>query len=136
MCIIICTAATLTTNIDGEACQGETWILTCTGRSHTHRWILETEGSQSTDDMTYTAGQSVPGTILQGPYNFTLVSASNDWFESIVSTVLTTTLNNTVAKCGDIQSEAQPVTIRIAGSIARLVLRVALYMQPGTIHYL
>jgi hypothetical protein len=116
---MISTAATLTTNIDGEACQGETWILTCTGRSHTHRWTIETEGSQSIIDarMSYTASQSVPGTSHKGPYNFTLVSASNNMFESIVSTVLTTAQNNTVAKCGDIQSEAQPVTIRIAGSI-------------------
>ena len=65
----------------------------------------------------YTGRQSVPGTSHMGPYNFTLVSASNDWFESIVSTVLTTALNNTVAKCVDTQSEAQPVTIRIAGLI-------------------
>ena len=64
--------------------------------------------------MTYTAGQSVPRTIIQGPYNFTLVSASNNWFESTVSTVLTPALNNTVAKCADTQSEAE-VTIRIAG---------------------
>ena len=136
--IIIWTAATLTTNIDGEACQGEIWILTCTGRSHTHRWTLEAEGNQSIDTimMTYTAGRSVLGTIHQGPYNFTLVSASNDRFESIASTVLMTALNNTVAKCVDIQSEAQPVTIRIAGSImcifiliAQLVLHIALYMQ-------
>jgi hypothetical protein len=115
---MICTAAILITNIAGEACQGEIWILTCTGRRPTHRWTLETEGSQSIDTimMSYTAGQSVPETIHKGPYNFTLVSASNDGFESIVSTVLTTALNNTVAKCVDIQSEAQPVTIRITGS--------------------
>ena len=114
---MISTAATLTTNIAGEACQGETWILTCTGHSRIHRWTLEAEGSQSIDTlmMSYTASQSVPGTSHKGPYNFTLVSATNDGFESIVSTVLTTTLNNTVAKCGDIQSEAE-VTIRIAGS--------------------
>ena len=65
--------------------------------------------------MSYTARQSVPGTSHQGPYNFTLVSASTNRFESIVSTVLTPELNNTVAKCVDTQSEAQPVTIRIAG---------------------
>ena len=115
---MISTAATITTNIDGEACQGETWILTCTGHRPTHRWTLEIEGSQTNAMMTYTAGQSVPGTILQGPYNFTLVSASNNWFESTVSTVLTTALNNTVAKCVDIQSKAE-VTIRLTGSIYR-----------------
>ena len=113
---MISTAATLTTNVDGEACQGETWILTCTGRRPVLRWTLETEGSQSIM-MIYTAGQSVPGTIHMGPYNFTLVSVSTNRFESIVSTVLSTALNNTVAKCVDIQSEAQPVTIRITGSI-------------------
>jgi hypothetical protein len=121
---MFCTAATLTTNIAGEACQGETWILTCTGRSHTHRWTLEAEGSQSMDAimMSYTASQSVPGTIHKGPYNFTLVSATNDGFESIVSTILMIALNNTVAKCGDIQSEAQPVTIRIIGSIMYIAI--------------
>ena len=65
--------------------------------------------------MSYTSW-SVPGTIHKGPYNFTLVSASGDWFESIVSTVLTTARNNTVAKCEDHNTEAE-VTIRIAGSI-------------------
>ena len=45
---MISTAATLITNIiDGEACQGETWILTCTGHSLTHRWTLKTEGSET-----------------------------------------------------------------------------------------
>ena len=122
---MISTAAILTTNIDGEACQGEIWILTCTGRSHTHRWTLEMEGSEPIM-MTYTARQSVPGTNHKGPYNFTLVSVSNDWFESIVSTVLTTALNNTVAKCVDTQSEAQPVTIRIAGSI---LITIAIIME-------
>ena len=65
--------------------------------------------------MTYLASQSVPGTDHMGSYNFTLISATSNWFESTVSTVLTTASNNTVAKCADIQSEAQPVTIRIAG---------------------
>ena len=110
---MISIAATLKTNIDGEGCQGETWILTCTGHSPIHRWTLEAEGSQPIM-MSYTR-QSVPRTNHKGPYNFTLVSVSNDWFESIVSTVLTTALNNTVAKCGD-NTEAE-VTIRIAGSI-------------------
>ena len=50
-----------------------------------------------------------------GSYNFTLISATDNWFESTVSTVPTTAMNNTVAKCADTQSEAQPVTIRIAG---------------------
>ena len=40
-------------------------------------------------------------------------------FESTVSIVFTTALNNTVTKCVDIQSEADPVheslTIRLAG---------------------
>ena len=72
--------------------------------------------------MTYTARQSVPGTNHKGPYNFTLVSVSNDWFESIVSTVLTTALNNTVAKCGD-NTEAE-VTIRIAGSILITIIAI------------
>ena len=121
---MISTAAILTTNIDGEACQGKIWILTCTGRSHTHRWTLEMEGSEPIM-MTYTARQSVPGTNHMGPYNFTLVSASNDWFESIVSTVLTTALNNTVAKCGDTNTEAE-VTIRIAGSIILLITIIAI----------
>lgn len=105
-------AANLTTNIDGEACQGEEWILTCTGHSPTHRWILETEGSMPIY-MAYTV-DDMPGTIHKAPYNFTLLSATHNWFESTVSTVLTTALNNTVAKCGDI-SEAEPVAIRIAG---------------------
>ena len=112
---MICTAASITTNIDGEACQGEVWILTCTGHSPAHRWSLKTEGSQPIV-MAYTS-QSVPETSRKGSYNFTLVSASNNWFESSVSAVLTTALNNTAANCVDIQSEAEPVTIRIAGSI-------------------
>ena len=37
-------AASLTTNIDGEACQGEVWILNCTGQRPTLQWTLETEG--------------------------------------------------------------------------------------------
>ena len=114
---IMHTAASVTTNIDGEACQGEVWILTCTGHSHTHRWTLETEGSEPIVIMMAYTSQSVPGTSRKGSYNFTLVSASNNWFESSVSAILTTALNNTMAKCGDIQSEAGPVTIRIAGSI-------------------
>ena len=110
----IYTAASLTTNIDGEACQGKVWILTCTGRSHTHRWTHETAGNEPIV-MTHVASRSVPGTDHMGSYNFTLISATNNWFESSVSTVLATALNNTVAKCADIQSEVQPVTIRIAG---------------------
>ena len=114
---MISTAATITTNINGEACQGEVWILTCTGRRPILRWTLETEGSEPIT-MAYTR-QNVPETSHKGPYNFTLVSASNDWFESTVSTVLTTVLNNTVAKCGD-NTEAE-ITIRIAGSILLIV---------------
>ena len=112
---MISTAATLQTNIDDEACQGETWILTCIGHRPILRWTLETEGMSDPIVMTYIAGQNVPETTHQGPYNFTLVSASNDQFESTVSTVLTTALNNTVAKCGD-NTEAE-VTIRLTGSI-------------------
>ena len=113
---MISTAATITTNINGEACRGETWILNCTGRSPTHRWILETEGSHDQPTMkSYTSG-SMPGTSHMGPYNFTFVSVPNDRFESIVSAVLTPVLNNTVAKCVDIQSEAE-VTIRLTGPI-------------------
>ena len=70
----------------------------------------------------YTSG-SMPGTSIKGPYNFTFVSVPNDWFESIVSTVLTPVLNNTVARCVDTQSEAE-ITIRIAGSILILLLIV------------
>ena len=110
--IKLCTAANLTANIYGEACHGEEWILTCTGRSSTHRWTLETEGSMPIQ-MTYTAGD-MPGTTLKAPYNFTLLSATHNGFESTVSTVLTTALNNTVAICGGI-SEVEPVTIKIAG---------------------
>ena len=68
----------------------------------------------------YTARQNVPGTSHMGPYNFTLVSASNDQLESTVSTVLTTALNNTVAKCGD-NTEAE-VTIRLTGSIVFIII--------------
>ena len=82
--------------------------------SHTHRWTLETAGNEPIV-MTYVANRSVPGIDHMGSYNFTLISATNNWFESTVSTVLTAALNNTVAKCADIQSEVQPVTIRIAG---------------------
>jgi hypothetical protein len=59
--ISIATAATLTTNTHGdhEACQGETWTLTCTGRSHIHRWTLETEGSETTDAIMMTYIQPV-----------------------------------------------------------------------------
>ena len=38
----------------------------------------------------------MPGASHKGPYNFTLVSASINRFESIVSTVLTPALNNTL----------------------------------------
>ena len=115
--MLLCAAANLTTNIDGEACQGEEWILVCTGHSPTHRWTLETKGSKLIQ-MAYTV-DDMPGTIHKAPYNFTLISASNklNWFESSVSTVLTITLNNTVAKCIDTQSEAEPVTVWITGSM-------------------
>ena len=65
---------------------------------------------------TYTASWSVPGTMYRGSYNITLISAFNNWFESSVSIVLTTEINNTVAKCGDVESEEQEA-IRIAGSV-------------------
>ena len=58
--------------------------------------------------MTYVASRSVSGTDHMGSYNFTGISATNSWFESTVSMVVTTALNNTVAKCADIQSETQP----------------------------
>ena len=53
-------------------------------------------------------------TIYNELYNFTLLSATYNRFESSVSTVLTAALNNTMAKCGD-SSETEPVTIRLAG---------------------
>ena len=65
--------------------------------------------------VTYTAGDMPENTIHIMAYSFTLLSATRNRFESTVSTVLTAALNNTVAKCVDIQSEAEPVTIRLAG---------------------
>ena len=107
----VCTAASITTNIDGKACQGEEWVLTCTGQSTTHRWRLETAGSNSIQ-ITYTRGD-VLGTTHEGLYYFTLVSASNNGFESTVSTVLTNAMNNTVAECSDTESK-ESEAIRIA----------------------
>ena len=111
-------AANLTTNIDGEACQGEVMILMCTGHSLIHRWTFETEASSVLFTQIYTARQSVPGTIHMELYNFTLISAFSNWFESSVSIVLTTEINNTVAKCVDVESEEE-LAIRIAGLVAK-----------------
>ena len=112
------TAANLTTNTEGEACQGEVWVLTCTGHTPTHRWTLEIEGSIPTV-VTYIASHSVPGIMHRGSYNFTLISATNNWFESSVSTALTAEINNTVAKCTDIESEEKQA-IRITGSVVKI----------------
>ena len=95
-----------------EVCQGEEWVLTCTGHSATHRWRFEKEGSDLVEAV-YTS-RDTPGNIQKGLYDFTLVSATNNWFESTVSTVLINAMNNTVAECSDTISE-ESETIRIAG---------------------
>ena len=69
--------------------------------------------------MVYRIGDEPEIITVTGPgglYNFTLVSATQNQFESKVSTVLTNAMNNTVAQCSDVESE-ESTTIRIAGSI-------------------
>ena len=64
--------------------------------------------------MNYIASMDVRRITRMGSYNFTLISATQNWFESVVSTVFTKDMNNTAAKCSDIDSE-ETVTIRTAG---------------------
>ena len=64
--------------------------------------------------MTYTTSDMQGRAIYKELYNLTLLSATHNRLESSVSTVLTTALNSTMAKCGD-SSETEPVTIRLAG---------------------
>ena len=129
----ICTAASVTSNIDGEACQGEKLVLACTGRRAIHRWTLETESSVSPAvHMIYRTGdepETITVTVPGGLYNFTLVSAAQNQFESTVSTVLTNTMNNTVVECGDSDSEEATI-IRIAGSINKLISEILLLQTP------
>ena len=131
----ICTAASITSNIDGEACQGEKLVLACTGRRAIHRWTLETESSVSPAvHMVYRIGdepETITVTVPGGLYiiNFTLVSATQNQFESTVSTVLTNTMNNTVVECGDSDSEEATI-IRIAGSINKLISEILLLQTP------
>ena len=103
--------ANLTTNIDGEACRGDTWILTCTGFNNIiQRWTIETEDGVVIHSISYTLREE-PRVTLKGQYAFQLVSATLKLFKSIVMTNAT---SNTVVKCSDAMSE-EIVTIRITG---------------------
>ena len=106
-------AANLTANIDGEACRGEEWILTCISQSAPQRWTLENENGVSAH-KTYVSGERLE-TSTMGAYTFTLVSAS-----SIIKSIATTTLtSSTRAECGDLQSFAT-AALRITGLIMPL----------------
>ena len=109
--IIIIIGANLTTNIDGEACQGDTWILTCTGfNNNIQRWTIETENGDIIHSISYTLREE-PRITPIGQYTFQLVSATLILFKSIV---MTNAMSNTVIKCSDTMSE-EIVTIRITG---------------------
>ena len=95
--------------------------------------MLETEDSVSPAvHMVYRIGdepETITVTIPGGLYNFTLVSATQNQFESTVSAVLTNTMNNTVVECGDSDSEEATI-IRIAGSINKLISEILLLQTP------
>ena len=66
-----------------------------------------------------------------GSYNFTLISATQNWFESVVSTVFTIEMNNTEAECTDIDSE-ETVTIRTAGFIETIMNKRGFWLEFGS----
>ena len=75
-------------------------ILTCIAENTVVlRWRIFNSHSSSYIEHTYTRSDESVTQEVEGVYTFTLVSNSNNRFESTLSTVATQLLHNTVTKC-------------------------------------
>lgn len=115
-CMQLSTAASISSNIDGViVCPGEELILTCTGQGTSQRWRVTANGASQTDSISFLFVQSDElGTQEHQGYSFTLISTMYDNFISTLSSVVTSTMNNTVAECtGHLSKDS--VSILLAG---------------------
>lgn len=111
--ISVCTAASITTNIEPEGnsfCPGEELILTCTSAGTLQRWNIQTEGGSPLVKLFY-KGDEVGMPMTEQIFTFTLISTST---EQIVSKISTSTAYNTMFRCAG-QSHPATVTMRIIG---------------------
>ena len=114
MYLVTCIAAAITSNIDGSVCQGDELIYTCVGQGTSQRWCIKFNNGDVLVDHVFTRGDELGRVIMRHPYNFTLLSATQNLFESTVSVVATTSIHNFVVECTCILSR-DSVTTRIAG---------------------
>ena len=91
--------------------------LTCIGQGTVQRWRIKNEGGGLVTEKVFTRGSnSSIANTTSGLFQFTLISTAYYHFESLLSTVVTTALNNTIAECTDTRSIPRgSAVIKIAG---------------------
>ena len=111
---------TLTSNFDGDVCPGEQLILTCLGQGTSLRWSVVNEGGSKTLEHTFARRHQLGTQHIQtqdnaAGYNLTLVSTDYHHFESTLSTISTSTLQNTRVECITSDSSQDRINLKIIG---------------------
>lgn len=97
-----------------KVCEGDELIFTCTGRSTIQRWTLQKGTIVLTSYLFPVTTEPGTSMTVDNHYHFTLISKSSNHFESTLSTVARSALNNVVVECAD-ESSQDTTTIRIEG---------------------
>ena len=92
----------ITSNTDGAAvCPGQELILTCVAENTVAlRWrVFNSPHSSSFIEKTFTERSSSGTQDTEAAFTFTVVANSNNHFESLLMTVATQLMHNTIIEC-------------------------------------
>ena len=107
-------ATTITPNIDDAACPGDRLVYTCVSQGTSQRWRISQHGVLLADTV-FRRGEN-PGRVkTENLYTFTLVSATQNQFESTALVEAAMSIHNTEVECTGIPLR-DSVTIKIAGN--------------------
>ena len=118
----VTTVTALTSNFDGDVCPGDQLVLTCLGQGTALRWSVVNEGGL-TLEHTFARGHQLGTQHIQtqdnaAGYNLTLVSTDYHHFESTLSTISTSTLQNIRVECITSDSSQDGITLEIIGILS------------------
>ena len=106
----------ITSNTGGAAvCPGQELVLTCVAENTVAlRWrVSSSPHSSSFIEKTYTRTSSPGARDIEGVFAVTLISNTNNHFESLLMTVATQSLHNIVIECHSTSSATASFTIKI-----------------------
>ena len=99
-------------------CPGEELILTCIGQGISQRWVVTDEDGTNTE-VTFTSTNDEQRLISRYfntmTFEFAVMSATFDHFESTVSVVVTEEINNTRVECVGRFSRDSIIVLAITG---------------------